>query len=274
MTKLEELKLQLEAAHTKAVEAYQPVAAMQDKLKAKWTNLLNTILPAFHNRIRIWIDYEASITVDILDDNDKVIFGTECEMRVNQKHVPWTEREAEDYKPTYELRIGCGTCGNFTKDEIGQIQKYANMGCLCENFELLETTFTEDIVEYRKVYAVYLKASNEEERVERQISEEEDRIKKEEFLKTVDYEAVYRVSKDYRYLSRERLEGFDYFKFEKDTDKYEYLLVGYADRQYDYETGEYKEVGNFRACKSKRFDKGTFVRWLMQNVAKKVEKEV
>ena len=187
--------------------------------------------------------------------------------------MPWTEREKEDFVPTYELRIGCGTCGDFTKNDYGQVCKYKIMGILMENFELLEGIFTASMEALKPLKEAYWKAENVVEKLDSAIRTEEDRIATEEFLKTVDYSATYKATDESwraRWL-KENTDGYRYLKFEKTTDKCEFILVGEIERNYDREKDEWVETGDFRPYKSKRVDKGTFVNWLKYNRIKKVE---
>ncbi len=272
MTKLEELKLQRDGAQLLANQAYEPYKALIEKTKEDWTNHLKMLMPVDTN-IRIGLDYSASITIEVLDENGKDIFGADCDLRVDWKHVPWSEREKEDFEPTYELRIGCGTCGDFTKEDYGQINKYKIMGILMENFELLEGIFTASMLALKPLKEAYWKAENVVERLDSAIKAEEERIADEEFLKTVDYDAVYKATDESwraRWL-KDNTDGYRYVKFEKTTDKCEFVLVGEVERNYDREKDEWVETGDFRPYKAKRVDKGTFINWLKYNKIKKVE---
>lgn len=272
MTKLEELKLQREGAQLLANQAYEPYKALIEKTKEDWTNHLKMLMPVETN-IRIGLDYSASITIEVVDEKGEDIFGADCDLRIDWKHAPWSEREKKDFVPSYELRIGCGTCGDFTKNDYGQVNKYKIMGILMENFELLEGIFTAGLEALKPLRDTYYKAENLVERADSAIKAEEERIAEEEFLKTVDYSATYKATDDSwraRWL-KDNTDGYRYIKFEKTTDKCEFILVGEVERTYNPTTGDWVEAGDFRPYKSKRVDKGTFVNWLKYNRIKKLE---
>jgi len=272
MTKLEELKLQHDGAQLLANQAHEPYKALIEKTKEDWTNHIKMLMPV-ETRIRIGLDYSASITIEVLDENGKDIFGADCDLRIDWKHASWEERKQDDFKPTYELRIGAGTCGDFTKDDYGQVSKYKIMGILMENFELLEGIFVASMEALKPLREAYWKAENLVDKLDSEIRTEEERIATEEFLKTIDYSATYKATDESwraRWL-KENTDGYRYVQFEKTTDKCEYVLVGEVKREYDREKDEWVETGDFRPYKAKRVNKGTFVNWLKNGRIKKVE---
>ena len=256
MTKLDELKLQLEAATELAQKKWEPVKAMQDQLKEKWTTLFKTLSTCslkINARINFNYGDDVYIEVGLLDEKDETIFGTDISLHISR---PWSSRAKKEEENNRTLTYNVGTCGAFDKTNIGERNKYLMMGILCENFEMIEEVLNEDLDKYKPLNDDYNKASNLEDKAAREVKDEEERIAKEEFLKTFDKTLIYTPQGDYNtyYWKRNNSDDYSYIMFEKETENYQYLSLGNI---YN---------GQFRWCKTKRVNKGTLERWVRANI--------
>lgn len=148
MAKLEELKTKLEEAKLSEQRARELVDNLSDKLKDeiknKWIALLKSLMPV---ETKIDINMATTscyITVEMVDDNGKELFGTIIYLHITKRYADYEERRSANYKPGYELKLNTGSCNEFGKDDYVQIGKYKIISNLIEHFELLENKLTSD----------------------------------------------------------------------------------------------------------------------------------
>lgn len=234
---LNELNLKLKELEKERETTLNPLIKKEEEIKERWTNTLKELCSTDAN-INIHILYDASISIELLDEvNKKPIFGTEISMYI------WYKYSADKIK----LEINTGTCGAFDKDNFGQINKYMTMNNLVQNMDKLEKLFIEDLELLKPLRQDDRKIEKQLEDIAYEIKCEESRIEREEFVKTIDYEALYYC--DNWSFRREYFNGYAYVKYVKDTANNTIIEVGCY----------YPEHKKFVPCKTKRMNKDLFL---------------
>ena len=163
MAKLEELKAKLEEAKLSEQRARELADnwsdELKDKIKNKWIALLKSLMPV---ETKIDINMATTscyITIEMVDDNSKELFGTSIYLHITKRYADYEKRRSANYKPVYELKLNTGSCNEFGKDDYAQIGKYKVISNLIEHFELLENTLTSDFSELNSLMHINIKMS-------------------------------------------------------------------------------------------------------------------
>lgn len=258
MERMDELNEKLNAAKNVVNEKGRPLLDLEDKLKQKWSLLIKSLLDT-PTKIRVSMGYTTWINVSPIDEDGNVPFGAECEIRIGKDY----NRKTETY--AFRVSLGTGTTGSFDITDLGQINKYKIMGCLCDNFSLLNDVFIKDIEEYDALSQEYTKATRAVDDINHEIFMLKEELALDEFTKSFDKNAVY--TSDNSYWNKSNLNGYKFIKFEKETEGYEYIKLGSL--KYDYINNV--QTDEFVDFKTKRFPKGTLLNWAFRGTVKKYE---
>jgi len=247
MPTLEEMKKELEELEAQRVKPFEELETKQKEIKKRFETMLMSYWIGIPTRIKISLDsyWDGYVSVEVLDkdsETEKTIFGTDISIYIRRNY---------DYNNpndnAYKVEINTGTCGSFNKDDYGQISKYTIMGALVTNLTNIEKVFIEGLNELKPFRKADSDIYHKIDRLECDIRQEETRLEKLEFEKTLDYTKIYEP--DSWRTKRDYFEGENYIRFDRNTENYTYIQIGYLRC----------DNGQFDAIKTKRFYKGAFL---------------
>lgn len=259
MPTLEEMKKELEELKVQRVKPFEELETKQKEIEQRFVSLIKNYCPDTPLELGIYPCLESywdgNIKICALDENKKEVFGTDVRIYI-RRNYRFDDKPVE--KP-YVIEVNTGTCGSFGADDAGQICRYLVMGRICANFKTIEETIMEGLIELKPFRDADREIWRKIDQLELDIRQEEIRLEKLEFEKTLDYTKIYEP--DSWRTKRDYFEGENYVKFDRNTENYTYIQIGY--RRCDN--------GQFDAIKTKRFYKGAFLDFVKSGTLKVVQ---
>lgn len=202
------------------------VKALNEKLSDKEQQLKLQILNAFSDiidvdkHIRISMNNDIWVTIELLNIEQKRIFGTDVEITVRRQFG-----EEED-----RIFLNVGTCGSFTIKDEAQIKKYEIVTNFWKNYNKYSEVLLKAIEELRPYEKEFWNASSKLNSLKSQLEQIEREEETQAILSTINIGDKYEIKARWSF-KRDWFKGNDSFVINKITDNsvlVEYHCTGYV----------------------------------------------